>query len=160
MADTRDAMDSALKATVVTALRQRGFTGSLPHLRRRSPEQIRLVSVQYFSSGGSFVVEVAECAPDGLTTSWGVHIEPRKVTAQNVHPPARIRIGGESFPSGDPWFVFAPRYYEPGADTVQPAGHYAAVADDVLRAIDEHAEPFWNAQLAARRAAGTSEAGA
>src|SRR5687768_13859305 len=77
----REAMDDALKRILVTDLRQRGFSGTLPHLRRRENERVSLLSIQHFSSGGSFVVEVAACPPSGLRTSWGEDIAPTKVRA-------------------------------------------------------------------------------
>lgn len=139
----RAAMDHALKDAIKAHLRPRGFTGSLPHLRRRSEEQICLITFQYFSSGGSFVVEVAECPPEGIITSWGKHIPPQKVTAHNINSP-RPRIGGQ-------WFVFGPRNYEPGHDRVLPEQHYDAIAAQVMRLIEEEAEPFWREQLAQRQ---------
>jgi hypothetical protein len=56
----REAMNGALKDAIAHHLRPQGFTGSLPHLRRRSDTQIGLISFQYFSAGGSFVVEIAD----------------------------------------------------------------------------------------------------
>ncbi|WP_442913867.1 DUF4304 domain-containing protein [Kribbella sp. NBC_00382] len=145
----REAMNGALKDAVTQHLRPKGFTGSLPHLRRRSEAQICLVSFQFFSSGGSFVVEVAECGPDGFTSAWGKHKPPQKVTAQDILAP-RPRLGSADFPEGDHWFVFGPRNYEPGADQLQPQATYEAVAAEVLRFVESQAEPFWRQQLAVR----------
>ena len=146
-ASTRSAMDAALKAVVVTELRRRGFTGSLPHLRRRHDDRVDALSVQHFSSGGSFVVEVASCGPSGVTTSWGLHIPPGKVRAIDCHPP-RPRLGAAGFPrSGDHWYVYGPRSYDDeAASWAAPARHYEAVAQQVLDAIEEQAEGFWRDQ--------------
>lgn len=141
----REAMNGALKDAITQHLRPKGFTGSLPHLRRRSETQICLVSFQFFSSGGSFVVEVAECGPDGFTTSWGEHKPPNKLTAQDISGP-RPRLGA----AGDHWFVFGPRNYEPGADRLQPQETYEALAAKVLRFVESQAEPFWQQQLSIR----------
>lgn len=136
-------MDAALKAAVNECLRPRGFTGSLPHLRRRSPDRICLLSVQHFSSGGSFVVEVAACGPEGVTTAWGKVIEPSKVNAQHITRP-RPRLGSAGFPgSGDHWFVYGPRNYEPHADVLQPPHHYEKIAAEVMQLVETTAEPFW-----------------
>lgn len=137
-------MDNALGDVVKNDLRPRGFTGSLPHLRRRSSERIELVSVQHHSAGGSFVVEVASCGPDGYTTSWGKHIEPGKMTARDI-PTPRPRLGSPSFPEfGDHWFVYGPRNYEPGAAREHLAEHYQQIAALVVKLIEEEAEPFWH----------------
>jgi hypothetical protein len=145
----RDAMNGALKYAITQHLRPKGFTGSLPHLRRRSDTQICLISFQFFSAGGSFVVEVAECGPDGITTLWGEHKPPQKVKAQDS-PARRPRLGSADFPVGDHWFVFGSRNYEPGAEQLQPQATYQALAADVLRFVESQAEPFWQEQLLAR----------
>ena len=136
-------MDDALKAILVADLRMRGFTGSLPHFRRREADRISLLSVQHFSSGGSFVVEVAVSPPAGHTTSWGRDIPPSKVRAVDINRP-RPRLGAPGFPEpGDHWFVYGPRSYEPDGSKVLPESHYAAVAAEVVALLDEQAEPFW-----------------
>ena len=142
----REAMNGALKNAITHHLRPQGFTGSLPHLRRRSDTQICLISFQFMSAGGSFAVEIAECGPDGFTTSWGEHKPPNKVTAQDI-PAPRPRLGTADFPHGDRWFVFAPRNYEPGADKLQPHTTYEVLADEVLRYVESQAKPFWKQQL-------------
>ena len=145
----REAMDGALKDAITHDLRPKGFTGSLPHLRRRSDAQVCLISFQFFSAGGSFVVAVAECVPDGFTTSWGKHKPPHKVTAQDI-PAPRPRLGSAHFPQGDHWFVFGPRNYEPDAGKLRPRQEYEAIAAEVLRLVESQAEPFWKQQLSAR----------
>jgi hypothetical protein len=138
-------MDDAIKRIVVTDLRWRGFTGSLPHFRRVDAERISLLSVQHYSAGGSFVVEVAACPPEGHNTSWGEQIEPSKVRAVDINEP-RPRLGNPDFPGrGDHWFRFGPRQYERGGQEVQPSRHYEDVARVVVELLDSQAEPFWRA---------------
>jgi hypothetical protein len=116
----RERMNAGLKRVLVPCLRARGFTGSLPHFRRRRPTRIDLLTVQFFSGGGSFVVEVASCAPTGHRLSWK-HVEPTKATAHQVHRP-RPRLGGPDFPAGDHWCHFAPRFYvQPDYDQEMPS---------------------------------------
>jgi hypothetical protein len=136
-------MDEAIKRVVVTDLRRRGFTGTLPHFRRRDGERISLLSFQHLSSGGSFVVEVATCPPGGHLTSWGEHIAPSKVRAVDVNDP-RPRLGNPHFPErGDHWFVYGPRSYERAAQAVDSSSHYEAIARSVIELVDSQAEPFW-----------------
>ena len=144
----RQAMDEALSQAITTQLRPSGFRGSFPHLRRQRADRIDLISFQFHSAGGSFVVEVAKCDPAGLTTSWGKHIPPAKVTAHDVNPRERPRIGSATFPVGDHWYVFAPRSYEPGADTLHRPEHYEAVANEAVADIHRHGEPFWSDRTA------------
>lgn len=148
MTTAREAMDAALKAMVRESLRPRGFAGSMPHLRRRRDDRIELVSVQYFSAGGSFVVEIAACGFEGLTTSWGKAIAPSKTRAADINPPNRPRLGSATFPNGDHWFVFGPRSYEAGAHIVRAESHYAGIAAEVARLIEAQAEPWWESYVA------------
>jgi hypothetical protein len=130
---------------VANVLRTRGFSGSLPHLRRRLDDRVDLLSVQFHSAGGSFVVEVASCSPRGITTTSGKHIGPVTVTAEDIAPFRRPRLGMPDFPrrSGDHWFVFGSRSDEvEGSKRDEPAD-YPAVAAEVMRLIDLQAEPFW-----------------
>lgn len=62
-------MNAALKRMISRDLRPLGFSGSLPHLRRRTPDRIDLITFQFNSAGGSFVIEVAACGPTGFITS-------------------------------------------------------------------------------------------
>lgn len=144
----REAMDDAITRIVVEDLRRRGFTGSLPHFRRRDSDHISLLSVQHFSSGGSFVVEVAICPSGGHSNPRGGHISPAKVRAVDINGP-RPRLGSENFPEhGDHWFAYGPRSYEVGGHDVQPSQHYENVAMTVVRLLDTQAEPFWRAPRA------------
>jgi hypothetical protein len=145
----REAMDEALRRAFTERLRPKGFMGSLPHLRRRSKDQICLISIQYYSAGGSFVAEVAECGTDGLTTRWGAHKPPGKVTARDINSP-RPRLGSPDFPKGDHWFVFGGRNYEPGVDVLRPQEHYDEIAAEVIALVQNQAEPFWREQLRSR----------
>ena len=145
-------MNEALTYAVRTELRPRGFTGSLPHWRRRSTKQICLLTIQFFSAGGSFVAEVAECGPDGYVTSWGAHKAPQKVTAHDINTP-RPRLGSPQFPQGDHWFTFGRRNYESGAHIVHPREHYDEIAAQMIRLVEEQAEPFWHEQMLIRASA-------
>lgn len=136
-------METALKQIVVTDLRRRGFTGSLPHLRRRMQDRIDLLSFQFRSTGGSFVVEVAVCGPDGIVMSWGKHIPPAKVRAVDMNS-NRPRLGADHFPTGDHWFVFGSPNYEQESRPLPPSSFYDSIAVEVLQLVDQQAEPFWS----------------
>jgi hypothetical protein len=144
-------MVAAAKAAMNSYLRPKGFKGSFPHFRNPTGEQIQLITFQFNSSGGSFVVEVADCGPAGITDRYGeVRRPPNKATAHDVFDP-RPRIGSNSFPDGDHWFVFGKRNYEQGSDEVLEPAHYESVAAEVVKYLKTHAEQFWGTQLAKRR---------
>src|SRR5689334_15887249 len=98
-------MDRVLKETVVLELRARGFTGSLPHLRRIRSDRIDLITFQYSRYGGRFVVELSQCGPDGVKTAWGKEIPPNKVTAHDLFSSDRYRLHLRAGWRGQ-WFVF------------------------------------------------------
>lgn len=119
----------ALKSIVVPALRHRGFTGSFPHFRRLGTKQIDLITFQFDKWGGGFVVEISKCGTDGVTMPWGERISPKKVTAHDLHPKARIRLGCEG-PSTEDWYR-----YDNG-NTLE------SVAHEVVQQLDK-AEKWW-----------------
>jgi len=126
---TREEMIAVLKSMVVPDLRQRGFTGSLPHLRRLGPNQIDLLTFQFDKWGGGFIVEISKCSPGGVTMPWGEKIPPKKVTAHDLPPRDRFRLGCEG-PSTEDWYR-----YDRG-DALD------SVAKKVLQQIDQ-AEKWW-----------------
>ena len=99
-------MVSSLKRLLVPALRERGFKGSLPHFRRPMTDRIDLLTVQFDKWGGGFVIEVSKCAPDGITTYWGKQIPPNRVTAWDMHPDQRHRLGSPKVGVDGHWFRF------------------------------------------------------
>jgi hypothetical protein len=99
-------MHAALKETLVPALRDRGFRGSLPHFRRLLATRVDLLTVQFDLRGGGFVIEISRCSPEGITTSWGEHIPAEKVTAHSLHPEQRHRLGSPGHGADGRWFRF------------------------------------------------------
>jgi hypothetical protein len=143
----RAALEDALREVVVPDLRNRGFRGTFPHFRRPLESRIDLLTFQFYSSGGSFVVEVAQCGPTGVSHSWK-DVGPDKVTAWDVAK--RLRLGsapdrGES----DHWFVYGKPNYEVRHDEVKPAAHYRWIANEVRLLLDSQAEPYWRASAEA-----------
>ena len=106
MSDMRDAMVQALKDVVVPLLRESDFSGSFPHFRRRRKDHIDLVTFQFDRNGGGFLIEIAQCGTEGLTTSWGERISPAKIKAWDLHPNQRIRIKPKNGSGTDSWFRF------------------------------------------------------
>ncbi|MCI0146687.1 DUF4304 domain-containing protein [Paraburkholderia sediminicola] len=102
---SREEMNSALKAHLVPALRQLGFKGSLPHFRRQRENRVDLLTIQFDRQGGGFVVEISWCGVEGITTHWGKLIPALKVTAHDIPPRQRHRLG-TSEQSPDHWFRF------------------------------------------------------
>jgi len=99
-------MESSLREILVPALRTRGFKGSLPHFRRIKDARVDLLTVQFDRHGGGFIVEISRCGSDGVTTSWGEQIPAGKVTAHDLHPNARHRLGSPAPGVDGRWYRF------------------------------------------------------
>jgi hypothetical protein len=134
MSESRDKMIDALRQVIVPMLRNMGFTGSFPHFRRIRETRIDLLTFQFNRSGGSFVVEVAYCSPQGFTTAWGKHIPPQKIQAHDIHPKHRLRLGSRPPEQPDHWF-----HYEAERETV-----CTDIALEVFPLLRNEAEPFWH----------------
>ena len=137
----RTEIETALKECFVEAIRNEGFKGSFPHFRRAVGNTLQLITFQFFSSGGSFVVELGQCDSGGFTTSWGKHIPPNKARATDVWP--RLRLGSNPANNQDDhWYSFGPRSYEP-SQQVKSKSHYCNIAKQVLDDFGSQAESWW-----------------
>ena len=58
-----DLMMESLKARLLPGLRERGFRGSFPHLRRERPERIDYVMIQFRRGGGGFTINIGQSGP-------------------------------------------------------------------------------------------------
>jgi hypothetical protein len=102
----REGMSRALQDYVVPLLRERRFSGTLPHFRRQTPGKTDLLTFQFDRHGGGFVIEIAEAAPGEFVTSWKKAIPANRLTALNVNPPIRKRLKPGSGRSTDDWFRY------------------------------------------------------
>jgi len=130
-------MNKNLNEIVVPALRQLNFKGLFPHFRRQTAERINLLTFQFDRSGGGFVIEIANCKPDGFITSWGLEIKPNKVTAHDMNKRKRIQSNmiTESSMNED-WFRYDKKHLFGVGDI------YKKVCKDVLSKL-EIAEDYW-----------------
>ena len=133
MSAERDSMIEALKKHVVPELRARGFKGSFPHFRRPAGSLIHILSFQFSSWGGGFVVEIGACPSTGVELHTGEHIPPSKVCHRHVFP--RLRLGS-SERQVDHWF-----YYDERADS-RGEEVYQVAARSVLSHL-EQAQAWW-----------------
>jgi len=133
----RKEMIKNLNAIVVPVLRQLNFKGSFPHFRRLTTERINLLTFQFDKWGGGFVIEIANCEIDGFTTSWGLKIEPNKLTAHDLNKKKRIQSNMNTENSWtDDWFRYDKKYLF-GLGNI-----YKRVCKDVLSKLDI-AEEYW-----------------
>ena len=133
MSGSRDKMIEALRRVSVPTLRDIGFKGSFPHFRRFREGQIDLLMFQFNRWGGSFVVEVAFCGPEGWTHRLGRHVPAKEVQVGDITPKQRLRLGSHPPKQADHWFSF-----EPESESI-----YTDTALEALSLIRSQGEDFW-----------------
>lgn len=101
----REEMIKALRNYLVPLLRERGFSGALPHFRRQTSIKTDLLTFQFDRHGGGFVIAVAE-APPGDFVQRNRVIPSGRLTAYNVNPPIRKRLQPGSGRSTNDWFRY------------------------------------------------------
>ena len=126
-------MDVALKKSVIPVLRELGFTGTYPHLRRVHVTHVDLLTFQFDVNGGGFVIEVARCGIGGITTDSGKYIPASRAKIWDIHPEQRFRLKPGEGHGTDSWFRFE-------------SGRYGDVAKQVL-AILPVAHAYWSQRV-------------
>ncbi|QNK54710.1 DUF4304 domain-containing protein [Paenibacillus sp. PAMC21692] len=126
----RDKMISSLKDIVIPSLPERGFKGTFPHFRRVTEKKIDLLTFQFDKYGGGFIIEIADCPPEGHIHHWGEKVPPNKVTAHDLHPNNRQRIGDK-----DEWFRYDKRTFF--------GNIYDKVAHEVFKNLSQ-ADDYWS----------------
>jgi hypothetical protein len=143
MTEQRERMMSAFKTRFVPALRERGFVGSFPHFRRLLPERVDYLMVQFYSVGGSFVVEIGRTGPQGFTDGPWKELPVDKINVGHIYNDRRRltpRDAHGGWRGGD-WFKFGPRSYD-RPQPVKPQEFYDAIADQALAIFIATGEPW------------------
>jgi Domain of unknown function (DUF4304) len=143
MTEHRERMMSALKTRFVPALRERGFCGSFPHFRRSTPERMDHLTVQFYSAGGRFVVEIGRTGPNGFTDGPWKDLPIEKINVSHIFYDRRRLTPRDAHGAlrGGDWFEFGSRSYDP-TQPVKPQEFYDAIADQVLSVFDATGEPW------------------
>ena len=134
---SRNQMIKNLNEIVVPTLRQLNFNGSFPHFRRITPDRINLLTFQFDSYGGGFVIELANCNSKGYETALGSQTSPNKLTAQDFNKRKRIQSNMKTPNSStDDWFRYDKKYLFGFGDI------FKKVCKDVLSKL-EVTEDYW-----------------
>lgn len=136
MSEDRDEMHRALAGRVMPALRERGFRGSFPHLRRLKPTGTDLLSFQFDKWGGGFVIELGAGPAGDFTTPWGATIAAAKLTSMDVPLTARARLRPGRDGSTESWFRFD------GAPALNGPTPFERAATEVLELLAQ-ADAWW-----------------
>ena len=143
---TRQDMEDVLKARVVPALRAAGFKGSFPHFHREEEDgSVDLVTVQGFSAGGSFFVEIGYADPTrGKVARVMAGAAPGRLRVSGVRD--RTRLGATD--AEDRWFCYGRTTYGDLRGTPRPAH---VIAEEVTALLAQEGEAWWASSRAADR---------
>jgi hypothetical protein len=133
---TRQEILLVLKEKCIPLLREIGFKGSFPNLYRERDGFISLINFQFFSSGGSFCVNLSYAGPNRENVYFRPDTELKKLTVSQTID--RIRLGAED---GDRWFSFGKTSYGEFRGKPQALSNIISTANDLIRT---QAEPWWN----------------
>ena len=132
---SRQEIDAELKRNVVPALRATGFKGSMPHFRRiHDDDHVDLLTFQFASAGGSFVVEIGFADPQRNNLHFKKETPPNKLRVSQTN--VRHRLGAADGVS-DFWFAHI------DSRITGITGNPVTLADKVLLLLDSDAEPWW-----------------
>ncbi|HET9493906.1 MAG TPA: hypothetical protein VFR15_06720 [Chloroflexia bacterium] len=99
-------MRAALKRIVVPALRTRGFTGELPHLRRVTPDATWTFSTRNWKWGGRFIVDLGRAPAGVYQTVTGELIAPTALTSWDLREADRATLRAVPHVPEEVWFSY------------------------------------------------------
>ncbi|MCP5304354.1 MAG: DUF4304 domain-containing protein [Chromatiaceae bacterium] len=108
MTEDRKTIESQLKAEVVPFIRERGFKGSFPDFYRENEDCVCLANFQFYSSGGSFCVNLSYADPMRKNFYFRPETEAKKLKVSQTNE--QIRLGSNG-PNSDHWFSFGKTSY-------------------------------------------------
>ncbi len=144
MSVDRETMVKVLKATCLPVLRKQGFKGSFPAFFRETDGFVALLNFQFFSSGGSFCVNLGYADPKRANVYFDLETEPSKLKVSQTREQVRLGATG----GGDHWFSFGPTSYNEVRGTPLPADEIAARVNEMLLT---EAEACWAGKRAQSR---------
>ena len=132
---TRQEMQLELKENCISLLRKIGFKGSFPNLYRERDGFISLINFQFYSSGGSFCVNLSYAGPNRENVYFRPDTELKKFSVSQTTD--HIRLGAED---GDRWFSFGKTSYGEHRGKPEPVSEIIFTVNNLIKT---HAEPWW-----------------
>ncbi len=142
MGADREQLVAALKSDCIPALREVGFKGSFPDFYRVSGDFVALVNLQFFSSGGSFCVNLSYADPAMENVYFRPETEPRKLKVSQTT--VRRRLGAIK-ENTDKWFSFGTTSYGEYRDEPIPLKRITATLNELFMS---DAEDWWRLKQA------------
>lgn len=108
MTTERIEMERQLKSTCVPLFREYGCCGSFPNFYRDEAGFVSLLNFQFYSSGGSFCVNLSYADKVRDNVYFRKKSEPKCLSVSQTT--VRVRLGASNF-VGDKWFSFGATSY-------------------------------------------------
>ena len=133
----RKQMELELKKHCVPLLKERGFKGSFPNMYRETEGFVSLINFQFFSSGGSFCINLSFSGPNRENVYFEKETKVKKLKVSQTSE--RVRLGSENL-KGDNWFSFGKTSYgEYRGNPIPPQ----ELTERINNLIESQAEPWW-----------------
>ena len=132
----RKTMEAGLKASCVPSLRKSGFKGSFPNFYREIDGFVSLVNFQFFSSGGSFCVNLGYADPQRRNVFPRPDTDVEKLRVSQIRD--TVRLGATA--GGDRWFYFGTTSYEKFRGQPRSVEELTLICNELLAS---EAESWW-----------------
>ena len=133
----RKQMESELKKHSVPFLKECGFKGSFPNLYRETEGFVSLINFQFFSSGGSFCINLSYAGSNRENVYFEKETEVKKLKVSQTSE--QVRLGSVNL-KGDNWFSFGKTSYgEFRGKPIPPQ----ELTERINSLIENQAEPWW-----------------
>ena len=127
-----------LNADCIPRLRKAGFKGSFPDFYRVSGDFVALVNFQFYSSGGSFCVNLSYADPARQNVYFRPETEPKNLRVSQTTE--RRRLGATANDS-DRWFSFGKTNYGEFRGDPVPMGRLTSMLNELFVS---DAEIWWD----------------
>ncbi len=138
MSIDRKQMEIGLKSQVVPTLRELGFKGSFPNLYRDVNNFVSLINFQFFSSGGSFCINLSYADPGRENIYHKKDTEAKKLKVMQARE--QVRLGASNL-IGDHWFSFGKTSYNEYRGEPIPLEQ---LTSEINQLISSQAEQWWS----------------
>lgn len=141
MAETdHTTMVNVLKNSCVPVLREAGFKGSFPDFYRETQGFVAVINFQFFSSGGSFCINLSYADPGRANIYFQPETEVPKLRVSQTRD--RTRLGAPA-QGGDRWYSFGRTTY--GEFRGEPIEVHELV-DTINTLFRSEAEAWWESK--------------
>ncbi|MBD3662829.1 DUF4304 domain-containing protein [Sulfitobacter aestuariivivens] len=137
----RATMEATLKKHCIPTLRAQGFRGAYPHLYRSDDSFVALITFQFFSSGGSFCINLGYADPARKNVTFKPETAVPKLRVNATRDQRRL---GQPSGGGDHWFSYGLTSYGVFRGTPEPPEDIAEKCADLIMS---EGEAWWRTKM-------------